>query len=679
MTAWQPRWLPPYVSNGIVGMRLDRAPFGQGTTIVNGFVGSDPADGTEGFGPAPFALAADVEIAGLRVSAAPDRLQFVSQDYSFENGELTTRWHFQHAGVRADIESVVFASRSIPSIVLQRLTLRLDAPATIAIVAGLDRTSVPGELADPEQPPKGGPIEGVDGRATWISNGALSRLGMAYATRLDGAPDPRRTTSPYDQRGIFGTTYRFDARNGTAYRLTQLTALVPELAHHDPAKQAGRLVALAVEQEWDGLRAANQAIWADIWKGRIEVEGADPRWQAITDASLFYLRTSVHAASLASTSLFGLAWWPDYHYYHGHVMWDLETFVVPPLTLLDPEAARAILAYRLRHLDAARRNAALVGRRGALFPWESGPLHGEEATPGSRPTLQDHATLDVALAVADHVAVTGDSDLARTMAWPIVRAVAEYVESRVSPMSGSYRWLSTIGPREDYTPVDDNAYVNMAAARTLVVASELAAFIGEEAHPAWSRIAQTLRLPLGSRWIKNHSAGSLRDRKGGTPEAAAGLLLTGYKVAPALERATYGYAVERQAPRYVGTPMFSALLAGFASRIGDSAATLDLLERGYGAFVNEPYSEVDEFPTMTDRPRASPMFANLGGYLTTLLRGFARISPSMGQPETWCEGPIVLPAGWRAVRAERLWIRGRAVALEARAGESRATTDPDSD
>ena len=46
----------------------------------------------------------------------------------------------------------------------------------------------------------------------------------------------------------------------------------------------------------------------------------------------------------------------------------------------------------------------------------------------------------------------------------------------------------------------------------------------------------------------------------------------------------------------------------------------ELLERGYGDFINEPFLEPDEYPrSRTDRPRASPMFANLGGYLTGLL------------------------------------------------------------
>ena len=77
--------------------------------------------------------------------------------------------------------------------------------------------------------------------------------------------------------------------------------------------------------------ATRTAALAEAWRGRSRSREPIARWQAITDASVFYLLSSTHASSLASTSLFGLAYWPNYHYYHGHVMWDIETFTVPPL------------------------------------------------------------------------------------------------------------------------------------------------------------------------------------------------------------------------------------------------------------------------------------------------------------------------------------------------------------
>ena len=62
-------------------------------------------------------------------------------------------------------------------------------------------------------------------------------------------------------------------------------------------------------------------------------------------------------------------------------MWDIETFCVPPLIFLQPDAAQSILDYRFRNLEAARSNARLMGRRGLQFPWKV-PRHR-----GRRPRL----------------------------------------------------------------------------------------------------------------------------------------------------------------------------------------------------------------------------------------------------------------------------------------------------
>ena len=169
---------------------------------------------------------------------------------------------------------------------------------------------------------------------------------MALRHSFRGDAGAKRETATRDERGWFSTTYRLRARADRSYRLTHISASVPSLSHAQPDEQAGRLAAMARNAGLDRLREENRSIWNELWKGRITIDGADARWQAITDASTYYLLSSVHASSLASTSLFGLAYWPNYHYYHGHVMWDIETFSLPPLLLLAPEAARALLDYR---------------------------------------------------------------------------------------------------------------------------------------------------------------------------------------------------------------------------------------------------------------------------------------------------------------------------------------------
>ena len=67
------------------------------------------------------------------------------------------------------------------------------------------------------------------------------------------------------------------------------------------------------------------------------------------------------------------------------------------------------------------------------------------------------------------------------------------------------------------------------------------------------------------------------------------------------------------------------------------------------------------------------MFANLGGYLTGLLFGFTGIRLSMAEPDTWAEGSVTMPEGWRGIHVERVWIGGRPWRLEAMAGADRAT------
>jgi hypothetical protein len=345
-------------------------------------------------------------------------------------------------------------------------------------------------------------------------------------------------------------------------------------------------------------------------------------------------------------------------------MWDLETFIVPPLTLLIPEVARTLLDYRIRHLPAARRNAALLGRAGAAYPWESCPLHGEEVTPGARPPLQEHASLDIALAVSGYMHATGDHDYLRD-AWPLLRDVAVFIESRVVRRGHRYRWLGTVGPREDYEPVDDNAFVNMAAIRVLREAQDAANAVGIAPPAAWRRIAERLAIPVADGgWVRNHSKGTLREKQGGAPEAAAGFFPVGYEAAGDLEQHTYRYATRSQAPKFVGMPMLSSLFPVFAARSGDRRASRRLLEDGYAALLQPPFSEIDEFPAQQDKPRASPMFANMGGFLMGLLYGFPNVRLGDGPPSSWVRGPASLPGGWERIHARRVWARREPLSLE---------------
>ncbi|HET9344448.1 MAG TPA: hypothetical protein VFO05_02000 [Candidatus Limnocylindrales bacterium] len=678
VTNYRPEFLPAYIANGVLGLRCGRIPFRTGTTMVNGFAGLDPSDGVEGFSRVPFALGADVELNGVRLSNAEYLVRFVEQRYDFASAELSTTLDFSVGDTTARIEVVAFCSHTLPSVVLQELRVSVDRAAELALSVGVDPRDVPGRSEVRPQPSGRITPKAPDGIMIWHSPGEIARCGMAYASDLLGTAEAERTTSPRDEPGMASTTYRFRARRDRPYRIRQMTSLVPDLVHPHPAEQAARLLAMAKTKGWDQVRDENRDAWRGLWRSRIELDGAPGRWQAITDASLFYLLTSVHPSSIAGTSLFGLAFWPNYHYYRGHAMWDIETFVIPPLVLIDPDSARSILDHRLRHLDSARQNAKLSGWLGAMYPWESCPLHGEEATPGASAPTKVHVSMDVALAFAAYIHGTGNRDHLRRFAWPVIEAVAEFVESRVVRSRRGYEIREATGPAETDPPVDNNAFVNMAASVTLDEAVGFARELGEEPKLRWREIARGLVVPRAARGRRliNHDGYRLDEPKGGTPDAAAGLFPVGYRVPPDVEEATFRFAVEDQAPRYVGTPMLSAFLPTYAARAGLPSLAAELLERGYADFINEPFLETDEFSrTDPSKPRAGPMFANIGAYLSTVLFGFTGLRLGSGDPADWAERRVSLPSGWRAIRVERLMVRGHERSLVARAGARRASLD----
>jgi trehalose/maltose hydrolase-like predicted phosphorylase len=69
--------------------------------------------------------------------------------------------------------------------------------------------------------------------------------------------------------------------------------------------------------------------------------------------------------------------------YYGHVFWDADTWMFPALLLAHPDIARSMVMFRVRTLDAAKRNARANGFRGAMYPWEADD-RGQETTHGSR-------------------------------------------------------------------------------------------------------------------------------------------------------------------------------------------------------------------------------------------------------------------------------------------------------
>ncbi len=669
--------LPAYVSNGLIGLRVREQPLQAGMCLVSGVAGEHAERRIEAAAPSPYPLAADIALNGVWISDQPSAVSDLVQAYDFATGELTSRFRFEGGGRVAQVTVVTFANRDAAALVQQEVRIEVDGACDLTVRAVVETAGLRGRVIGRRVDTPGEPEPVCDGFLLWETEGGLSRCGYAVANELlgEGAPEAP-TTTPWDQSGPLVSGYSLRARAGRPVRLRQMTAMVPSVMHDRPDEEAARRVARGKSTGFDELSRRNRALWADLWKGRIVVRGASTEHQALIDAAFFYLNSSSHPASPAATSIFGLATWHDYSYYFGHVMWDVDAFCAPPLTLLQPDAALALLEFRTRHLDAARDIAKLSGRAGVQFPWEAAPLTGQEASPGGGDGAahEDHGSLHTARAFGLHADATGDRLFLEAQAWPVLSGVADWIVSRVTRTERGFEFLRSTGPAEVPETPDNDAFTLMAASEVLKRAIRAAQEIGREPPKAWGEVADGLHLPIRSDdVIAAHDDFRVSEPKGATPSPLAGFFPYDYPAPDAVRRRTLDFYLAHWTD-YVGAPMLPALYTTWAAMAGDRDLALKLFLEGYARYDHGRFHQCLEYrPDHPDsQVAAGPFFANLSGMLLGLLMGLTGLVIDGGDPEDWPRRPVVLPAGWTAIEVERIWVRGRPARLEAVHGEARA-------
>jgi trehalose/maltose hydrolase-like predicted phosphorylase len=218
--------------------------------------------------------------------------------------------------------------------------------------------------------------------------------------------------------------------------------------------------------------------------------------------ALFHLLSSVGTSGEAAVGPRGLSGTA----YGGHVLWDADVYVLPVLAATYPAGARAMLEYRLRRLDEARRIATKLGYMGARFPWESG-RDGTDITPKLVrrsgqiiPILtgwrEEHVVADVAWAASHYADWTGDEDFVRGTGGDLIVECARYWASRCRlDRTGEAHIYGVVGPDEYHEVVDDNAFTNAMARWNLRRAADVAAHTGRfdpEEVNGWTGLADAL-------------------------------------------------------------------------------------------------------------------------------------------------------------------------------------------
>ncbi|WP_037603559.1 glycoside hydrolase family 65 protein [Streptacidiphilus rugosus] len=374
--------------------------------------------------------------------------------------------------------------------------------------------------------------QGVEGDVGWLqarTEDSGLRVGLAARIRFragDAAFCGLRNGLP-DVEGRIDQSFTVAVRQGHTLTVEKTAALFTSrdgLAA-EPAASARDLVAAA--EDVPDLERQHRLRWQELWR-RCRV-GADFDGAGTVHLYALHLLQTFSPNSvdldvgIPARGLHGEA-------YRGHVFWD-ELFILPYFNRHLPELSRAVLRYRHRRLDRARRDATATGRRGAMFPWQSGSDGGEETqelhlNPRSGRWLPDHSRLQrhVGSAVAYNVwqyhQATGDTEFLADAGAELILEVARFWadSAEFDERIDRYRIRGVVGPDEyhDGYPwssrpgLDDNAYTNVMASWTLHTArrvlrelpsyrrGELLAALGVE--PAelarWDELSHRLHVPF---------------------------------------------------------------------------------------------------------------------------------------------------------------------------------------
>ena len=237
-----------------------------------------------------------------------------------------------------------------------------------------------------------------------------------------------------------------------------------------------------VAGDFDPLLERHMVSWRHLWdRAHIEV-GAEDGLVQMLHLQLFHLMQTVSNNSVGldvgvpARGLHGEA-------YRGHVFWD-EVFMIPLLSLRFPQLARALLLYRYRRMDQARRAATAAGYAGAMFPWQSASNGREETqqmhlNPVSGHWLPDashrqrHVNGTIAYDVWQYYLASGDLEFLRFFGAEMILEIARFWASiaTYNPTLDRYEIKGVMGPDEyhDAYPgraepgLDNNAYTNLMA------------------------------------------------------------------------------------------------------------------------------------------------------------------------------------------------------------------------
>jgi alpha,alpha-trehalose phosphorylase len=414
------------------------------------------------------------------------------------------------AGVTVRVSSVrmvSFTQRAVAAISYE--VEAVDAPVRVVVQSELVANET---LPDQGDDPRVGAVlaapllgeeheaKGASGLLIHRTKNSGLRVGVAMNHDVNGPPGTIVESSSYPDSSIVSITARLEP--GQKLHLVKYLGYGWSAIRSQPAIRDQIVAALSAARStgWEGLIAEQRAYLDDFWaRADVEVEGDVEIQQAVRFA-LFHVLQAGARAERRPISAKGLTG-PGYD---GHAFWDTEIYILPVLLLTAPGAAADALRWRLSILDRAKERARNLGLGGAAFPWRT--INGAECS-GYWPagTAAFHVNADIAYAVSQYVAATGDTAFEEQVGLELLVETARlFMSLGFMDAAGNYRIDGVTGPDEYSALADNNVYTNLMAEKNLRSAVEAAERYPETARKLgvdgneiarWGEAAERMYLP----------------------------------------------------------------------------------------------------------------------------------------------------------------------------------------
>lgn len=576
-------------------------------------------------GPNPFEITMTVDGKGI------DNYTHWSQSIDMKNAEHITSFRLSD---KIDVSYSMIALRNLSHAAIFKVTVKASEDASVAFGKSVS-------LPDGYQQPRSYNKDiFVEGRSLKIQQtDALTTHGRydVSAASMFIYDETKGRLHSDEEKAVL----TFDMSAGETVEFVIVGSICSTAEYSDPYSEALRELVYVDRLGVDKIISGHRRLWDKLWESDIIIEG-DTQAQLLIRFALYNLYSSCRKGTRSSVPPMGLS----SQGYNGHIFWDTELWMYPPMLLLNQGIAKSMIDYRVDRMEPARRRASDYGYQGLMFPWESDSF-GQESTPVWAITgpMEHHVTADVGIAAWNYYLVTGDKVWLRQEGWSLLRGVAEFWISRVEENAdGTYSINGVVGADEYAQNVNDNAFTNASAKVALLNAAKAAETLGYDVPEKWTKVAEGLRVLYNEEGvIMEYDGYDGRMIK----QADVNLLAfpLGIITDPAQIRRDLSY-YEDKIDMVNGPAMTFSIFAILYARMGDKGKATEMFRRAYEPNIRPPFGVFAETPTSQN-----PYFmTGAGGLLQAVLFGFGGISIT---DEGIVQGAAMLPEGW-----SRMEIKG---------------------